>query len=109
MTGHDCTESIARYDASASLPPAARERVNRFQDERGEELRAAVRLDQALREAGGGAGLVGPTGNWEMDALDLEYQRADVALEQPPTMDELQEALGIIRAKRAEKAGEEKA
>jgi hypothetical protein len=103
MTGHDCTESIARYDASASLPPAARERVNRFQDERSAELRAAVQLDQALMEAGGGAGLVG-TGDWEMDALDVEYQRADVAMEQPPTMDELQEALAFIRAKRAEKA-----
>ena len=75
ITGHDCTESIARYDASASLPPAARERVNRFQDARNAELRAAVQLDQALREAGGGAGLGGGgTGDWEMDALDLEYQ-----------------------------------
>ena len=110
MTGHDCTESIARYDASASLPPAARERVNRFQDARGEELRAAVRLDQALREAGGAAGLVGPSGDWEMDAMDMEYQMPGApGAEQPPTMDELQEALAIIRARRAVKAGEEKA
>ena len=111
ITGHDCTESIARYDASASLPPAARERVNRFQDARNAELRAAVQLDQALREAGGEAGLGGGgTGDWEMDALDLEYQIPGApGAEQPVTMDELQEALAIIRARREEKAGEEKA
>ncbi len=112
MTGHDCTESIARYDASASLPPAARERVNRFQDERNEELRAAIQLDRALTEAGGDKGLAG-TGDWEMDALDTEYEMpgADAARggEPPPTMDEMLKALAIVRAERAKKAQEGKA
>ena len=57
------------------------------------------------------AGAAQGTGRWTRSTWNTRYQgptrRGEV--EPPPTMDELQEALAIIRARRAEKAGEEKA